>query len=46
MNAEERQFVDTNVLVYAHDRSAGEKRERARTLLAELWRSGAGFLRT
>jgi predicted nucleic acid-binding protein len=22
-------FVDTNILIYAHDRDAGEKRERA-----------------
>jgi predicted nucleic acid-binding protein len=40
----ERQFVDTNVLVYAHDRSAGEKHLRARALLAELWDSQAGCL--
>lgn len=39
-----RQFVDTKVLVYAHDRSAGEKRERARALLTDLWRSGDGCL--
>lgn len=37
-------FVDTNVLVYAHDRSAGERRERAANLLAELWTSGQGRL--
>ena len=27
------QFVDTNVLIYAHDQSAGEKHNRARQLL-------------
>jgi predicted nucleic acid-binding protein len=32
-----RQFVDTNVLVYAHDVTAGEKRSRARALVAQLW---------
>jgi predicted nucleic acid-binding protein len=37
-----RSFVDTNVLVYAYDRSAGAKRERASALLRELWRSGTG----
>lgn len=40
----ERQFIDTNVLIYAHDRSAGAKQVRARALLAELWNSQAGCL--
>jgi len=31
-----RQFLDTNVLVYAHDRSAGEKYRRAVHLVEEL----------
>jgi predicted nucleic acid-binding protein len=34
----DRYFVDTNVLVYAHDSSAGIKHERAKALLEELWR--------
>ncbi|MEX1295433.1 MAG: PIN domain-containing protein [Candidatus Limnocylindrales bacterium] len=36
-------FVDTNVLLYAHDRAAGRKREIAAELLQHLWdtRSGA-----
>lgn len=38
------QFVDSNVLVYAHDRSAGRKRDRAAALLDELWASEAGCL--
>lgn len=38
------QFVDSNVLVYAHDRSAGVKHERALTLLRELWDARAGAL--
>jgi predicted nucleic acid-binding protein len=42
----DRAFVDTNVLIYAHDRSAGQKREAARTLLADLWASRAGVLST
>lgn len=37
-------FVDTNVLVYAHDRAAGSKHERARRLVEELWNEGAGSL--
>jgi predicted nucleic acid-binding protein len=39
-------FVDTNVLVYAHDRSAGVRHEVARTLLAELWGTRGGSLST
>jgi predicted nucleic acid-binding protein len=38
------QFVDTNVLIYAHDLSAGEKHNRARDLIRELWQSGEGCL--
>jgi predicted nucleic acid-binding protein len=37
-------FVDTNILVYAHDATAGTKREQARALLVELWESGTGCL--
>jgi predicted nucleic acid-binding protein len=39
-------FVDTNILVYAHDRSAGVKHERAQMLLEQLWDSGQGVLST
>ena len=39
-----RRFVDTNVLVYAHDESAGGKRDQARALVEELWRSRDGCL--
>ena len=39
-------FVDTNILVYAHDRSAGVKHQRAQTLLEQLWDSGKGVLST
>ena len=38
------QFVDTNILVYAHDTSAGAKRDRAARLLEELWESRNGCL--
>lgn len=45
MNATETlQFVDTNVLIYAHDPSAGPKYDKARTLINNLWRSGGGCL--
>lgn len=39
-------FVDTNILLYAHDRSAGLKHERARQLVERLWTSGEGVLST
>jgi predicted nucleic acid-binding protein len=38
------EFVDSNIIVYAHDSSAGSKAERARSLLQELWASGRGCL--
>lgn len=38
------QFVDTNVLIYAHDISAGAKYARARELLGQLWDSAEGCL--
>lgn len=39
-----RQFADTNIIVYAHDETAGAKRERAKSLLEELWIARAGCL--
>jgi predicted nucleic acid-binding protein len=42
----DKYFVDTNILVYAHDRSAGFKRLRAQKLLERLWDSGQGVLST
>lgn len=41
MNAE---FVDTNVLVYANDRTGGEKPTKATALIARLLESGTGAL--
>jgi predicted nucleic acid-binding protein len=39
-------FVDTNILVYAHDFGTGAKHERARKLIEKLWSSGGGVLST
>ncbi len=39
-------FVDTNILIYAHDTSAGLKHQRARALVEDLWNSGKGVLST
>jgi predicted nucleic acid-binding protein len=41
-----RAFVDTNVLVYAHDRTAGQKHNQARRLLVDLWEQRSGVLST
>jgi predicted nucleic acid-binding protein len=37
-------FVDTNVLIYAHDVDAGNKRDVAKRVLRELWSQRAGVL--
>src|SRR5262245_46756774 len=42
----DRYFVDTNILMYAHDTSAGEKHERAKGLVEELWRDRNGVVST
>jgi predicted nucleic acid-binding protein len=42
----DKYFVDTNILVYAHDRSTGVKRQRAQMLLEKLWDTGNGVLST
>jgi predicted nucleic acid-binding protein len=42
----DRCFIDTNILVYAHDRASGTKHERARSLVEQLWHSGDGVLST
>jgi predicted nucleic acid-binding protein len=42
----DKYFVDTNILLYAHDASSGVKRDRARQLVAHLWTTGEGVLST
>lgn len=39
-------FIDTNVLVYAHDTDAGDRHATAKALLADLWDSRTGSLST
>ena len=41
-----RYFVDTNILMYAHDASAGPKHVRAQALVEELWRDRSGVVST
>lgn len=42
----DRTFIDTNVLIYAHDVDAKSKHEVAKSVLAELWRQRTGTLST
>jgi predicted nucleic acid-binding protein len=44
--ANSKYFVDTNILIYAHDRDAGVKHERARQLIEHLWTTQQGALST
>ena len=39
-----RIFVDTNILIYAHDVDAGAKHQVAKTVLRELWSQRSGVL--
>ena len=39
-------FVDTNILVYAHDLDAGNKHSIARELVSQLWETRTGILST
>jgi predicted nucleic acid-binding protein len=42
----DRAFVDTNVLVYAHDRQAGSRHTIAARLVAELWETRRAVIST
>ena len=42
----DRFFVDTNILMYAHDKASGAKHERAKALVEELWRNRTGVVST
>ena len=39
-------LVDTNILVYAYDLDAGDKRAKASAVVDRLWDEGAGVLTT
>jgi predicted nucleic acid-binding protein len=41
-----KSFVDTNVLIYAHDVDAGEKHDLARSIVRELWETQSGIIST
>jgi predicted nucleic acid-binding protein len=42
----DRIFVDTNVIIYAYDVTAGEKHMAAGAILMDLWDSGLGITST
>jgi predicted nucleic acid-binding protein len=44
--AENKSFVDTNIIVYAYDITAGEKHTTAKKVIMNLWRSGRGLVST
>jgi len=39
-------FLDTNIILYAYDLSAGEKHHIAKKIFVELWDSGLGVIST
>jgi predicted nucleic acid-binding protein len=41
-----RYFVDTNILMYAHDTAAGARHDRARALVEDLWCDRSGVVST
>jgi len=43
-NPQPLDFIDTNILVYAYDLSAGHKRETARNLIEDCWKNQNGCL--
>jgi predicted nucleic acid-binding protein len=42
----DRYFVDTNILMYAHDAAMGEKHEKAKALVEKLWETRSGVVST
>jgi len=41
-----KMFVDTNILVYAYDLSAGNKHDKAKEIIKNLWSTGDGLIST
>lgn len=39
-------FIDTNILVYAHDSAAGDKHTKAKAILRDCWENESGFMST
>ncbi len=43
---ENKTFIDTNIIIYAYDVTAGKKHKTAGNILADLWNSGLGVIST
>jgi predicted nucleic acid-binding protein len=43
---DQKVFLDTNIIIYAYDVSAGDKHEIARKIMVDLWDSGLGVIST
>ena len=39
-------FVDTNILIYAHDLDAGQKNKISRDIIRDLWENRSGIIST
>jgi len=44
--SEDKTFIDTNIIIYAYDVTAGRKHKTAGIILADLWNSGLGVIST
>lgn len=42
----DKYFIDTNILMYAHDSAAGEKHVRAKALVEQMWKTNSGVVST
>ena len=42
----DRIFVDTNILIYAHDLSAGDRHAKASAIIESLWETETGVIST
>ncbi len=43
---EDKAFIDTNIIIYAYDVTAGKKHQTARIIISDLWDSGLGVIST
>ena len=43
---EDKAFIDTNIIIYAYDVTAGRRHKTAGIILADLWNSGLGVIST
>ena len=43
---EDKVFIDTNIIIYAYDVTAGNKNKTAVEILTDLWNSGLGVIST